>query len=142
MLVHSLLSFFIQSQTPYHRMVPSTFRVGLSISTQSRNSLLDIPRGVSMGILKPIRLTTKINHHKLKLSHSGKAFTKCLCRDESSRQTARYIPTLKISKRMENQKARLCCLVTSVETKVIAGFCYCLTQETDGSWQNKPNILE
>lgn len=133
---------FLLSFSPGSHKMEWYFRVCLSISIQSRNSLLDIPRGVSMGILKPIRLTTKINHHKLKLSHSGKAFTKCLCRHESSRQTARYIPTLKISKRTGNQKARLCCLVTSVETKVIAGFCYCLTQETDGSWQNKPNILE
>lgn len=135
------LAFFFHSvPNPYHGMEPSMSRVGLFISTQSRNYLIDIPRGVSMGILNLIRLTTKISHHKLKPSHRGKAFTKCW--DESSRQTARYIPTLKISKRMGNQKARLCCLVTSVETKVIAGFCYCLTQETDGSWQNKPNILE
>lgn len=71
------LAFFFHSVlTPYHGMEPSTFSVGIFISTQSKNSLINIPRGVSMGILNPIRLTTKISHHKLKPSHQREGIHK------------------------------------------------------------------
>lgn len=44
----SSLLFLILSEAPTHEVVPATITVGFPISTQSRNSLIDISRGLSL----------------------------------------------------------------------------------------------
>jgi hypothetical protein len=54
----------MKAGTAAHGTMSPTFRVGLLMSTQSKNSLTDMPRGVlPLEILKSMKLTIKIKRH-------------------------------------------------------------------------------
>ena len=66
-----LLFFFSQFRTPLDRMMPSTFRATLPLSTSSIYKLPQRPaqRSVSMATFHPMELTIKINHHNNTVNH-------------------------------------------------------------------------